>query len=248
MLPAILFWSIIWLVLIILEIKTVNTLVTRPIEVEKLNFSFLLDSFAFGMVSLAGSGIAVLSKNILIASAAAMMTLVIFFIGFLFFIAKFIILIQDQLKASRLPENSHLLLMLVVIPIVCLYGISFYKIGTYIKNAFLYNLEISSYLVIVFALVFSVIYFIFSLYLLKNYFLREFIKEGFYPSQWGIVCALVGVEVLGMYTYGNYYSMPLIYIGSYASIFIASLLYLLILIRYLRSERVKKRIDKLQGG
>ena len=62
-------------------------------------------------------------------------------------------------------------------------------------------------------------------YLTKDYFLKEFVKSDFYPSQWAIVCALVGFEVLGMYVYGNYYKNSYLLFICYLSTLLAAFLY-----------------------
>ncbi len=145
MLPALIFWCVLLIILLLLETKIIKTFFSQKIEVEKLNFGFLLDTFAFGMVVLAGSNIAVLSVNKEIAFISAFLTGIVFFIGFLIFIIKFILLVKNQFENSSLPEKIYIPSILMVVPIVCLFGISLYKINTYIRNTFQYDLATLSY-------------------------------------------------------------------------------------------------------
>jgi len=234
MLPALIFWCIISIILLLLEIKVIKVFFSQKIEIEKLNFGFLLDTFAFGMVVLAGSNIALLSVNKEIASISAILTGMIFLIGFLIFIIKFIFLLKNQFKIGSLPEKVYIPSILIVVPIVCLFGVSLYKINSYLKNIFQYDLTTLSYFSVVIFYLFTGIYILIVLYLTKDYFLKEFVKSEFYPSQWGIVCAFVGFEVLGMYVYGNYYHALWIYLLSYIAILIATAIYFVILSRYLQ--------------
>ncbi len=234
MLPALTFWFIFSIILLLLEAKMIKTFFNQKIKVEKLNFGFLLDTFAFGMVALAGSNIAILSVNKIIAATAAFLTGIVFFIGFLIFIIKFILLVKNQFKSSSLPEKVYIPSILMVVPIVCLFGISLYRINTYIRNTFQYDLSTLSYFSVIIFFLFTGIYILIVLYLTKDYFLKEFVKSEFYPSQWVIVCALVGFEVLGMYVYGNYHPTVWLYFLSYITILFATAIYFVILIRYLQ--------------
>ena len=141
---------------------------------------------------------------------------------------------KNQFKIGSLPEKVYIPSILMVVPIVCLFGISLYKFNTYIKNTFQSDLSALSYFSVIISFLFTGIYILIVLYLTKDYFLKEFVKSEFYPSQWGIVCAFVGFEVLGMYVYGNYYHALWIYLLSYIAILIATAIYFVILSRYLQ--------------
>ena len=231
-LPGFIIWSILWLMLLLLEGKVIKVWFLQPFEIEKLNFGWLLDVFAFGMISLVGSGIAAIAANSRIASPAAFMTLITMAIGFTLFVAKIVILLQHQFRADGLPEKAFLPSYFTVVPIVCLYGVSFFKFGSYLSTRLNYNLEVLSFFVVVGSFAISGIYILLGMYLLIDYFKEEFFKREFYPSLWTPVCALVGFEVLGSYVYGNYYQGSGLLLVCYVSTMLAGLLYLNILFRY----------------
>ena len=231
------FWALLWLALLVLEAKVVKVWLTRPMEVNKLNFTWLLDSFAFGMVALVGSSIASMAQNQSLANISAFMTWMVFAMGLLLLAIKVMVLIINQLKAHTLPEKIFLPATLSIVPIICLYGVSYFKLNTYLTHTFNYNLEVFSYLGIISSYVMATGYFLFCVYLIKDYFLHEFIKHEFYPSQWGIVCALVGFEVLGAYVFGYYYKSTVLLIVNYISTLLATGVYLVIFSRYLQANK-----------
>lgn len=236
--PALIFFGLLWIILFRLESKVFKIWLSQPLDVDKLNFGWLLDVFALGMVSLTGTGIASLSNNIEIASIAAFMSLFTLSIGFFLFISKLIYLIYHQLQSHSLPSKQTQPSFFTVIPISCLFGVSFYKFCVYLEKYFSLDVKVLSYFVITFSFVITIGWGIFCLYLLSDYFKNEFIKNEFYPSQWGIVCALVGSEVLGAYVYGNFYASSLLSIISYVSILFAAIIYVLILIRYYKEKKI----------
>jgi len=237
MIPVFGFWFLLWAVLMILQAEMIKVWFTQTMDLQKLNFGWLLDSFAFGMVALSGAGIASLSSDSRIASLSAIMTWGVFIIGFFLFIVKWIYLLLNQIKSASRPDNPSLLTFLIVIPIVCLYGVSFYKLNIYLKSAFGFRLDAFSYLGIVICFVATGAYLAFGLYWLKSYFMGDFFKPHFYASQWGIVCAFVGFEVLAAHVYGNYYKEPWLILIIGASILLATIVYIMVLFRFLRAER-----------
>ena len=231
---AFLFWSLIWTVALLLEAKVIKVLLTKSVDVEKMNFGWLLDSFTFGMIALVGSFIASLAVDTNIASMAAFMTLTVLIVGLLILGIKFIILFQNQLKASQLPEKISLLSIFIIVPITCLYGVSFFRLNIYLENVFNYNIGIFSYFIIMISYIIAGTYLLLSIYLIRDYLFKDFLRDEYHPSQWVTVCALVGFEVLGLYVYSEYYSSSWIPLLSYVLVLLASLIYLMILGHYLK--------------
>ncbi|MDI6756384.1 MAG: hypothetical protein QME32_00005 [Endomicrobiia bacterium] len=225
LLPAFIVWTILWILLLLAEARAVKSWVTKPVETDKLNFGWLLDVFAFGMVSLVGAGIASLSAKNNVASAAALMTMTALAAGAFLFVVKLIILVYHQLRAEKLPEKTFLPGYFTVVPILCLFGVSVYKFNVYLKNTFAYDLNAFSFFVVTGSFTAAAFCILFISYLLKEYFLEEFGKKEFYPSLWSPVCALVGFEVLGCYVYGNYYRNTALLFVCYLSIVMAVVLY-----------------------
>ncbi len=65
MLPGLIFFGFLWLMLFKLEFKVLKTWLSQPIDVTQLNFIWLIDVFAFGLVNLTGTGIASMANIIL---------------------------------------------------------------------------------------------------------------------------------------------------------------------------------------
>ena len=187
MLPALIFFGLLWLAAFRLEFAVLRTWLSRPLEVPQLNFIWLLDVFAFGLVSLTGTGIAALSDSEKLASTAAVASLFTLSLGSFLLVTKLAYLIYLQIKAHKLPENPILPAFFLVIPITCLYGYSFYRITLYLQKYFSFDIEVLSFFFINFSYVVTIGWGIFCLYLLGNYFKRDFLKSNFYPTQWGLV-------------------------------------------------------------
>jgi hypothetical protein len=234
LLPVFMIWGILWALLLLAEARVLKLWFVKPVETEKLNFGWLLDVFAFGMVSLVGAGIAVLSVKSHIASSSALMTIVALAAGAFIFAAKLVILIYHQLRAEKLPEKSSLPGYFTVVPILCLFGVSVYKFNIYLKNKFAYDLGAFSFFAVVISFAAAVLCIFLITYLLEEYFREEFGKKEFYPSLWSPVCALVGFEVLGCYVYGNYYRSPALLFVCFLSTVMAVVLYASNFLKYRR--------------
>lgn len=187
MLPALIFFILLWVLLISLKISVVKIMVTEFFEYKKLNFSWLLDILAIGAVSLYGPGIATSSNNTMIASIAAFMTIVLLLIGIVDFALKVVVLFYQQIKSKIIP-NTHLLpAYFLVIPPTCLLWFSFYKVLVYVNKVYAFDISAISFMVIVFAYVTTILWWILLIVLLKDYFKNKFLKSDFSPAQWGMV-------------------------------------------------------------
>jgi hypothetical protein len=187
MLPGLIFFGLLCLALFRLEYRVFRTRARRPRDPAGPNFIWLTDVFAFGLVSLTGSGIAALCDNRLIATLAAGATLVTLGCGFLLLVAKLAYLLCHQIKAQKLPEKPILPAYFILIPITCLYGFSFHRIMLYLQSYLAFDLGWLSFLVMTFAYVSTLFWGAFCLYLLGNYFKNDFFSCDFAPTQWGIV-------------------------------------------------------------
>jgi hypothetical protein len=187
MLPGLIFFGVLSLALFRLEYKLLRTRAQRPLDPIGPNFIWLTDVFAFGLVSLTGSGIAALSDNQLIASLAAGASLLTLGCGFLLLVAKLAYLFSHQIKAQKLPEKPILPAYFILIPITCLYGFSFHRIMVYLQSYFAFDLGWLSFLIMTFSYVCTLSWGVFCLYLLGNYFKNDFLRCDFAPTQWGIV-------------------------------------------------------------
>jgi hypothetical protein len=187
MLPGLIFFGILWLALFRLEFRSLKSWLSRPLDSTRLNFVWLGDVFAFGLVSLTGTGIAALCESREIASLAAFASLFTLSFGFLLLIAKLAYLVYLQTKAEKLPDKPILPAYFILIPITCLFGFSFYRIMVYLQTYFSFDMRLLSFFVITFSYVCTISWGVFCLYLLNNYFKEDFLKSDFSPTQWGIV-------------------------------------------------------------
>jgi len=187
MLPAFIFFSFLWVILLSLEIKVAKIIATDFVEYEKLNFSWLLDVLAFGAVSLFGSSIVSFSDNNLIPSSAAFMTTITLLVGIVVFAMKVIILVYQQIKSKVMPGINLLPAYFLVVPPMCLLGFSFYRLLGYAGKTYAFNTNTISFLVLVFSYLTAISWFIFLVVLLREYLQKKFLSSEFSPAQWGMV-------------------------------------------------------------
>ena len=187
MLPSLIFFGFLWFMLLRLEFKVLKIWLSQPFDVSKLNFVWLLDVFAFALVNLTGTGIAAISSNREVASIAAFGSTLTLSIGFFLFITKLAYLIYLQIKSTRLPDKPVLPAYFLVIPITCLFGLSFYRITMYLQTNFSFDVKVLSFFLITFSYVITIGWGIFSVYLLSDYLKNDFAKSEFSPPQWGMV-------------------------------------------------------------
>ena len=187
MLPSLIFFGFLCLIFLRLEFKILKIWLSQYIDVNKLNFTWLLDIFAVGLLNLTGTGIAAMSSNSEIASIAAFASLFTLSIGFFFFITKLAYLIYLQIRSNRLPDTPVLPAYFLVIPITCLFGISFYRIMMYLQAYFSFDVKVPSFLLITFSYAIAVGWGIFTIYLLSDYLKKDFYQSKFSPTQWGMV-------------------------------------------------------------
>jgi len=187
MMPSLIVFGLLWIAVFLLEFKVLKTLLTQTFDFNKLNFIWLLDVFAFGLVNLTGTGIASMSNDKVIASIAAFGSFFGLTIGLFLLIAKLAYLVNSQIKSAKLPEKPILPAFFLVIPITCLYGLSLYRIMTYLQRYFLFDVQLVSYFLITLSYAVTIGWCIFTLYLLNDYFKRDFYKSKFSPPQWAMI-------------------------------------------------------------
>lgn len=210
MVPAMAFWLILYISLLTLEIYILNISFRKGFDIDNISFGWLLHPFALGMLSVIGSGIAAMSKNVEIANTAAFLTLVSATLGMFLLLVKLIVLFRKHFAAKGLPEKQFLPSLLIVIPNITLYSITFFRLGHYLHNIHGYHLSSYFYFVIGLAFAFEIWYMIFGLSLLVDYFKKNHFNE-FYVTQWGFICPFVAFAVLGGFAYMTVFPSPVLY-------------------------------------
>lgn len=187
MLPGLIIYGFLLFMLLALELKLIKVWFSQPLDVTKLNFVWLLDVFAFGLVNLTGTGIAAMSSDRVISSTAAFASFLALTIGVFLLITKLAYLIYLQIKANDLYPKPVQPSYFLIVPITCLFGFSFYRITLYLQTHFKFNVEVLSFFFINFSYVITIGWIIFSLNLLSDYFKNYFYKSEFSPTQWSMV-------------------------------------------------------------
>lgn len=187
MVPAFIYFSILWLALLILKVKTVSIFRTTNVDYKKLHFGWLLDVLAFGAVSLLGATLVISTDNSLLAAIMAYMVMVTLLVGIITFFMKLTILIRQQVKSKTMPKIQLLPAYFLVIPPICLLGFSFYKILGYTGKVYVFDERVVAILLIVISYITAIGWFSFSFYILREYLKKRFLSSDFSPAQWGIV-------------------------------------------------------------
>jgi len=184
--PSLLFFALLWVALLYLEVRALRTWFTPGVDRTQFNFIWLLDVFAFALVSLAGSGIVAISKHTTIQDIATLATMVTLGFGLVWLLYKLVYLISTHVKAGKLPDNPVLPAFFLVIPIACLFGLAGYRLVNYLQPHLTVYLPDSTALVVV-SYGLAVVWGLVTLYLIRDYFLTYFRRSDFAPPQWGLV-------------------------------------------------------------
>jgi hypothetical protein len=187
MMPSFVFFVGLWILAIILQFKVLKSWVSKSIDFKKYNFVWLLDVFAFGLVSLTGSGIAITSGNVNIATIASLATILTIGFGFSLLNAKLVHLIAMLLKAKKLPDAPLLPAFFLVIPITCLYGLSTYRLMGYYSKLYNFSLEGIQPLIMNLSYVIAAFWLISTVYLIRTYLVNHFLDSKYAATQWGMV-------------------------------------------------------------
>ena len=234
MLPSLIFWGVLWIMMFVLEFNVAKTWLKKKIEIDKFNFVWLLDVFAFGLVSLAGSGVAGTSVHPQISGIAVIGTLVTVAVGILLLSAKLINLMKPIIKRKDLPAVPILPAYFILVPITCLFGISIFRLTSYFQKVYSYDLSSLLSVIVVLAYVFSMTWLVFTVYLLGNYFRNLLMRSEYSAPQWSMVCALVGSQVLGVYAHSLYLKSPILYAINFVSIILAVAIYIFIFMKFMK--------------
>ena len=186
MLPSLVFFGILWAALLFLEAKALRTWFAKGVDRTQFNFIWLLDVFAFALVSLAGSGIVAISKDAGVQTVAAVATIVTLVFGLVWLLYKLVYLIYNHAKAGKLPDSPLLPAFFLVIPIACLFGLAAYRLVNYLQPQLTVDLPDSTALVVM-SYGLTVVWGLVTLYLIRDYFTTYFRRSDFAPPQWGLV-------------------------------------------------------------
>lgn len=117
-------------------------------------------------------------------------------------------------------------------PINCLFAISIYKIAGYTEPALGIDTTSIAFASVVILFALSLFWIVLCAVAFKDWFVHQFPKPDFYPAQWGLVCVLVGLEVLAIYSHVSYYPSIAFIAFSYFSIALATAIYIFVFLKF----------------
>lgn len=187
MLPSLMYYGLLLISLFYLELKVMKTWRTDSTDMSKFNFVWLLDTFAFGLVSLTGSGIAIMASNDTISNIAVLGTIFTVIMGLFILAVKLTRLIYNQIKATKLPDTPILPAFFLVIPITCLYGLSLFRLVSYGQTLLSVDFSGLSLIIVNASFAITLIWAMFTIYLIGDYLKNQFLKSSYAAPQWGMV-------------------------------------------------------------
>lgn len=237
-LPAMIFWSMLFVVIILLEVYLLGVSFKKGFDIDKINFGWLLHPFLLGMLTVIGTGLAAMSKNAEIAHTAAFMSLISGSMGVFLLLVKMIMLFKNHFAASNLPEKHFLPSFLIVIPNITLFAISAFRLGHYLEFHHHFHLDAYFYIVIGVSFAFEIWYMLFGISLLVNYFRQNHFKE-YYITQWGLICPFVAFITLGSFAYKVVAPSSLLYGVMIAALVVTIIFFVELLIKHLRVKAIE---------
>lgn len=240
MLPALIVATVLWGLMMRMEIKLLKISFVKSFDVNKIHFGWLLHPFSLSMGTVTLTGIAAMAKAPYIAHLAASLAFVSGTMAFFLLIVKLISIFKSHFAADGLPDKQFLPSMLIVVPIVTLLAISGFRLGHYFHKQLGFHTEFLEFAIVAFAFAFETWYLMFGLALLKDYFKKNFFQKEFYITQWGLICPFVAYAVLGSFLYKLFIPSPVIYGLILASTTTAITLFFLVLSRHYKC-RLQKR-------
>ena len=239
-LPALIFWSILFVIVIFTEIKLLGISFRKGFDMEKINFGWLLHPFVLGMLTVVGTGITAMSHNPAIADTAVFMSLISGSMGLFLLTVKMVVIFKGHFAAKGLPEKQFLPSFLIVIPNITLFSLSAYRLGHYLEHSNGFEMGAYSYLVVGLSFAFEIWYMLFGISLLVDYFKKHHFKD-FYVTQWGFICPLVAFSVLGSFAYKIVAPNPALYFVLVLSMVTAIGLYIELLFKHIACYRNTSR-------
>lgn len=224
---ALLFLALLWI-----SVTVGKTWLFRDGAAATFNYNWLLDVFAWGMIALAGAGVTMTATDPRVAAAGSVLTLCAISIGLFIYGVKGMYLILAQMTRGDTPAEALKPAHFIVVPINCLFAISIYKIADYTQATLGVDVDALAFASVAILFALSLFWIALCAIAFRDWFLHQFPKPDFYPAQWGLVCVLVGLEVLAIYSHVAYYP-SLLFLGfSYLSIAAAAAIYAFVYLKF----------------
>lgn len=225
-------FALLFLVLGYISVRVGKTWLFRDGKAVAFNYNWLLDVFAWGMVALAGAGVTMTATNPQVTAAGSVLTLCAISIGLFIYGIKGMYLILAQMTHGNTPAEPLKPAHFIVVPINCLFAISIFKIAGYTKASLGIDITSLAFVSVVILFALSLFWIALCVIAFRDWFIHQFPKPEFYPAQWGLVCVLVGLEVLAIYSHVSYYPSSLFLGFSYLSIAVAAAIYGFVFLKF----------------
>lgn len=226
-------YALLFAILVYVSVSVGKTWLFRDGKSVSFNYNWLLDVFAWGMIALAGAGVTMTATDQQVAMAGSILTLCAISIGLFFYGIKGMYLIVAQIMSGTRPAEPLQPAHFIVVPINCLFAISIYKIAEYTHQWLGIDITSIAFASVVMLFALSLFWIAFCGIAFKDWFRHQFPKPAFYPAQWGLVCVLVGLEVLAIYIHVNYYRSLLLLGFSYLSIALAGAIFTFVYLKFI---------------
>ncbi len=170
-----------------LEAGMLGRLFGRPFDTSGLSFVWLVDAFAFGLLALAGTGLAAAADSRMLASVTAIGSVIALVVGSVLLASKLGVLVGAQVRSGALPDTKIQPAFFLLVPITCLYGVSYHRILLHVQGWFGVEVALPSYFLITFSWAAAIAWGAFVVYLIRDYFRSYFRTSEYFPAQWAMV-------------------------------------------------------------
>lgn len=196
-------WALLFAYTMYLALQIQKAYLDKGFDVLKMHFGWLLIPFALGMTAVSGSGIAALAHDPLISKTAFLLSLMPFTMATFLTLVKLVSVFRSQYRLGRPERVEFLPSFFIIIPIVTLLAITVFRYGHFFDHQFEGHLPQAFFaLTTAGGWAFQLWYLALGVLLLGAYFKNHlFSMKYFDESQWGLVCPMVALAVLGTFVY-----------------------------------------------
>jgi len=231
MLPGFIGFAILWFIIVNGEIVLLKKSFTKGFDMDKIHFGWLLHPLALGMITVTGTGLAAMSHTEWIASTSAFMSLIAGTMGMFLMSVKLFSIFQKHFHQEGALDNQFMPTYLIVIPIITVFAISFFRLGHFAEHQLAAeSIGAMMKFGMVTAFAFEVWYLWFGLAMLKDYW-KDYLKDHFHVSQWGLICPFVAFGVLGGFVFKLFAPYTFFFYFIIGNLIFVSILFLFLLKR-----------------
>lgn len=203
-------WSLIFLYSMSTALRLQKRHLEQGFDVHSMHFGWLLIPFALGMTAVAGASVAALARSPTVAGTAFILSLIPFTMAGFLLLVKVISVFRSQYLKGLPQKIEFLPSFFIVIPIVTLLAISVFRFGHFFEHQLGGQLPGAFFAAVTAsAWAFELWYVGLGLFLLGSYFRKHpFSMQYFDESQWGLICPMVAMSMLGAFVYKTLLPTP----------------------------------------